>query len=90
MYLSNEGFGRLADLVLGLSEEPCGGRAVLVLEGGHHPEALCRSALKVIDRLTDPGAVDSEAFRRREDEDLYKIERIVQEAKGHLSPYWRL
>lgn len=90
MYLSDEGFGRLADLVLGLSEELCGGRVVFVLEGGHHPEALCRSVLRVIDRLIDPGTVDSEAFGRREDEDLYKIERILKEAKGHLSPYWRL
>ncbi len=90
MYVSDEGFGRLADLVLELAEELCGGRVVLALEGGHHPDALCRSALRVIDRLVDPGAVDRGAFQRREDEDLYKIERIIQEAKENLSPHWAI
>lgn len=56
----------------------------------HETEPLCKSAPSVTDRLLDPGAVDIGAFQRREDEDLYKIERIIQEAKENLSPHWAI
>lgn len=88
MYVTDEGFGRLSDLVLELAEEVCGGRVVFVLEGGHHPEALARAAMEVIRRLTYPQAVEKEEFQRREDQQFYKIERIIREARQSLSPFW--
>jgi len=56
----------------------------------HETEPLCKSAPRVIGRLLDPGAVDRGSFQRPEHEDLYKIERIIQEAKENLSPHWAI
>jgi acetoin utilization deacetylase AcuC-like enzyme len=46
--MTTEGFGRLTKMLVGLADEVCDGRAVLVTEGGYDLEALAASLNAVI------------------------------------------
>jgi len=54
------------------------------------PNPFASQPPRVIGRPLGPGAVDRGSFQRPEHEDLYKIERIIQEAKENLSPHWAI
>ena len=60
MQLSGEGFRILSRVVRGLAEELCGGRLVLLLEGGYALSGLREGTSAVLDVLLDPdpGALD--------------------------------
>lgn len=90
MYLSDEGFWRLADLVLEAAEETCGGRVVFALEGGHHPEALYRSVLKVLERCQERKGPLAQKCEKEEDEDYIKVRPFLDSVREQLRPFWEL
>jgi acetoin utilization deacetylase AcuC-like enzyme len=47
--MTTEGFGRLTKSLIDLANEVCGGRVVLVTEGGYDLKALSDSLKAVID-----------------------------------------
>ena len=47
--MTTEGFGRLTKALVGLADEVCEGRVVLVTEGGYDLKALASSLKAVID-----------------------------------------
>lgn len=51
MSVSVEGFAGLAGAVTDLADRLCGGRLLLVLEGGYHHEGLARSVKEVLRRM---------------------------------------
>ncbi len=51
MSLTDDGFGRLAACVRSVADEFCGGRLVVLLEGGYAPAAVARSVVKVVSAL---------------------------------------
>jgi acetoin utilization deacetylase AcuC-like enzyme len=51
MRVTDEGFGVLADRVLGWADEVCDGRVVAVLEGGYDQPALGRCVATVLERF---------------------------------------
>jgi acetoin utilization deacetylase AcuC-like enzyme len=51
MSLSVDGYGGLAERIVALAAELCGGRAVFALEGGYHPVALPWGVRRVIEVL---------------------------------------
>lgn len=90
MNLSEKGFGRLAQLVLGAAQELCDGKVVFVLEGGHHPYALSRSVLEVLRLCCEEDPALRLAFERREDENYYKIKPFIETVREHLQTKWRI
>ncbi len=53
MRITDDGFGRMTELVKGLAVQLCGGRLVSVLEGGYDLDALGRSANAHVSVLAD-------------------------------------
>lgn len=54
MMVSREGFGRMADALLGMAGGSCPGRIALVLEGGYGLRTLCEGVLEILTRLGQP------------------------------------
>ena len=80
MRLTDTGFAAMTRSLMNISESCCGGKMVLVLEGGYEPRVLAASVLSVIDELTDrtrtdPAAVAATANRRKI---RYAVTRCVQ------------
>jgi acetoin utilization deacetylase AcuC-like enzyme len=70
MKLSENGFAGLTRTLMDVADACCGGRLVLVLEGGYHPEALAASVRAVIGELcgithADVRQLAAQASRRR-------------------------
>jgi acetoin utilization deacetylase AcuC-like enzyme len=51
MKVTGEGFGGLASLVRDIAEQTCGGKVLLALEGGYHPEGLRNGVRAVLQKL---------------------------------------
>lgn len=51
MKVTLDGFGHIAGMLKELAEELCGGRILLVLEGGYHVEAQAAGVLRILGRL---------------------------------------
>jgi acetoin utilization deacetylase AcuC-like enzyme len=51
MKVTLDGFGHIAGMLKDLAEELCGGRILLVLEGGYHVEAQAAGVLRILGRL---------------------------------------
>lgn len=90
MNLSEKGFGRLAQLVLGAARELCDGKVVFILEGGHHPYALSRSVLEVLRLCYEEDPALQLAFEQKEDENYYKIRPFIESVRDHLQIKWRI
>ena len=48
------GFARVAALLVDVADRVCGGRVVMVLEGGYHLDALADSVEAVLEAALDP------------------------------------
>jgi acetoin utilization deacetylase AcuC-like enzyme len=54
--ITSRGFGRLGTVLFDLADRVCGGRCVLVLEGGYSLEGLTESVTQVLEAAIDPSA----------------------------------
>jgi acetoin utilization deacetylase AcuC-like enzyme len=89
MGLTENGFAALAEIVLGLADELCGGKTVFMLEGGYDLGALRKSCRAVLETMLDPHA-------GRLAERFAHILRPVSPAPGIIEkvmevqgPFWR-
>ncbi|MEE8312659.1 MAG: histone deacetylase, partial [Candidatus Binatia bacterium] len=81
MQLEESDFGRMACAMIGLADECCEGRLVMLLEGGYDLDALRSSVRTVIDTLREPASFDADAG------ELSSWGRATLEA---MRPYWTL
>ncbi|MBU1568003.1 MAG: histone deacetylase [Proteobacteria bacterium] len=80
--LTTEGFGLIAAMLKQYAQEICGGRLLMVLEGGYNPESLEASVVATIDSLLTS---------RRDKIGVYFSERANQLLKDHpLHNRWTL
>jgi len=84
MELSSAGFGALAARLRAVADEVCGGRLVLVLEGGYDLDALGESVAEVVRVLAEP-----ETSRREFPPHSPGGMRVAEEIRGALAPNWR-
>ena len=87
MTVSEAGFAAMTRSVMNIAERCCGGRTVLVLEGGYEPKVLTESVMAVIDELsgktsTDPSAMAVSGRRK-------KIEHILNRCVGVHRRFWK-
>jgi acetoin utilization deacetylase AcuC-like enzyme len=54
MRVTGDGFGGLASIVRHIAGQTCGGRVLVTLEGGYHPEGLREGVRAVLQALIDP------------------------------------
>ena len=88
MRVSPEGFAALTRILLNLAEECCGGRLVVVLEGGYHIQGLTRCVRSVLHELLDETrAKEEELIRMAADTDV-KTGRLIDRVREQFFPYW--
>ncbi len=88
MYLTEEGFGRLAGILLKASKSVCDGRIVFVLEGGHHPEAVYRSSFEVLRTCYKEDYFED--MEKKEDESYYKIRPFIDTVRQSIKEFWKI
>ena len=67
MRVTATGFAALTRLLMDIAARSCGGRLVLVLEGGYRQEALAASIRAVLGELTDQTQTDYQALANQAD-----------------------
>ncbi|MEM2878357.1 MAG: histone deacetylase [Candidatus Hadarchaeales archaeon] len=77
--LSSESYGWMTNLIMDVAGKSCGGRVVVVLEGGYNLKAVSESAKNVVLALTGV------KFRVPEPSDQLEV---VRELKGILARWW--
>lgn len=80
--LTGEGFGSLATIVREIADACCGGKVLITLEGGYHPEGLREGVRSVLQAFTGPRwtvpAVDAPA-----------AEPVIRTIIAHQRKYWK-
>lgn len=84
MEVSSAGFGALAARLRAVADEVCGGRLVLVLEGGYDLDALGESVAEVVRVLAEPELASRE-FPAHSPSGM----RVAEEIRAALAPNWR-
>jgi acetoin utilization deacetylase AcuC-like enzyme len=79
--LTEESFAAMTDALVGLADEHCSGRIVLLLEGGYSLEALRDSVRVTLDALRGP---------RRFDAEQGSLNTWGQAARSALATYWNI
>lgn len=90
MFLTERGFQRMADLLLKAAKGICDERVVFVLEGGHHPEALYRSVMAILERCEEGKGLPEEEFLPREDDDYPKVKPFLETVREQIGQYWKI
>jgi acetoin utilization deacetylase AcuC-like enzyme len=85
MRMTGEGFGRLLTRLIGAADDLCGGRIVLVTEGGYDTAALADCCQRVID-LGSAGALDALPPATG---DTRRAESTLAAVRQAQAPYWR-
>lgn len=83
MELTGPGFGTIASIVRAIADEACGGRVVLTLEGGYHPEGLREGVRAVIRTFLQP------VVRPVEIPSSHGAGRVIDIIRSHHRPFWR-
>lgn len=71
-----------------LADELCGGRIVLVLEGGYDLRGLARSVRAVLKELADETHVAEDELDRLETDAVMWRSSVLNRAMERLAPFW--
>jgi acetoin utilization deacetylase AcuC-like enzyme len=88
MRVTPEGFACLTRVLMNLAEACCGGRLVMVLEGGYHIQGLTKSVRAVLQELLGETWVKEEALVRLAAETDERADRFIARVQQQFAPYW--
>jgi acetoin utilization deacetylase AcuC-like enzyme len=88
MKVTPEGFACLTRILLNLADACCGGRLVMVLEGGYHIQGLTKSVRSVLHELLGETRVTEETLLRMAAETDEKADRLIGRVRQQFEPYW--
>lgn len=83
MQVTGNGFGRLARMVREIAESTCGGRMILTLEGGYHPDGLREGVRAVLQSLSGQQLPDHTPFGPN------KADYLIQRISDIQKQYWK-
>lgn len=89
MHVTESGFAALAQIVLGLADELCGGKSVFMLEGGYDLGALRRSTLAVLETMLDGAPEDLVLRLERSVQPASPVPDIIARVVEVQGQYWR-
>ncbi|MBU4267032.1 MAG: histone deacetylase [Candidatus Altiarchaeales archaeon] len=81
LQLTDQGYGFLTEMMLGLARDVCGGKLVVELEGGYNLEAIARSSYAVANSLL------GNSTEKVVGHALGSVSAVVEQLKGSLSHY---
>lgn len=89
MRMTSRGYAALTRILMNEADRCCGGRMVLVLEGGYHLPALAESVKAVLKELRDETRVSQEELDEMERSTLVvspltEVNRVLD----HIRPFW--
>jgi len=84
LQLTEQGYGFLTEMMLGLAGEVCGGRLIVELEGGYNLEAISRSSYAVANSLLGNPAEKVVGHA------LGSVSAVVEQLKRSLSHYHKI
>jgi acetoin utilization deacetylase AcuC-like enzyme len=88
MRVTPEGFACLTRVLLNLAEACCGGRLVLILEGGYHILGLTKSVRAVLLELLGETCATEEMLARLAAATDEKADILIGRAREQFEPYW--
>ncbi|NPU85372.1 MAG: histone deacetylase [Syntrophaceae bacterium] len=88
MRVTPDGFACLTRLLMNLADELCGGKIVLVLEGGYDLRGLARSVRAVLKELTDDTHVTDDELDRLETDAVMWRSSVLSRVMERLAPFW--
>jgi len=88
MAVTPEGFACLTRVLLNLADECCGGRLVLVLEGGYHIQGLTKCVRAVLLELLGETRVTDERLLQLASGTDERADRLIGRVRGQLEPFW--
>jgi acetoin utilization deacetylase AcuC-like enzyme len=88
MKVTPEGFAAFTRVLLNLAEESCGGRLILVLEGGYHILGLAKCVRAVLLELLGETRVTEETLLRMAAGTDAKAEILIGQVRKQIEPYW--
>ncbi|MBP1721221.1 MAG: histone deacetylase family protein [Deltaproteobacteria bacterium] len=88
MRLTPEGFAALTRVLLNLAEATCGGRLVLILEGGYHILGLTKCVRAVLLELLGETCATEEMLARLVAGTDEKADILIGRVREQFKPYW--
>jgi acetoin utilization deacetylase AcuC-like enzyme len=88
MRVTIEGFACLTRVLLELAERCCGGRLVMVLEGGYHIQGLAKSVRAVLQEMLGETRVAEETLSCLAAAPNEQADRQIGRLKEQFGPYW--
>ena len=88
MKVTPEGFACMTRVLLDLADECCGGRMVVVLEGGYHILGLTKSVRAVLLEMLGETRVTEEIIGRMAGATDEKADRQLGKIRAQFSPFW--
>jgi acetoin utilization deacetylase AcuC-like enzyme len=89
MKITEAGFARMTNLLMEMTQEICGGRLVLALEGGYNADALGDSVAAVLWELSGRSKIKKDEMQEMEDSQFQSISKTIDLVKKVQRKYWR-
>lgn len=90
MNVTTQGFGTMAEILKQLADDVCGGRLVLMLEGGYNVEALAFAVAEILNRLGDLGLRIDEPFAPPDRTSDHLVRERIEQVKNVQKSFWKI
>ena len=89
LFLTSQGYGKIAQFLVNLSKEVSNGKLIYVLEGGYHPQGLSYSAVNSIFALAGKSLPFTDSFPEKKSEEVDKyVNSLLNKITKLLSRFW--
>ncbi|OGP69088.1 MAG: histone deacetylase [Deltaproteobacteria bacterium RBG_13_47_9] len=89
MEVTEKGYVRMTQILMGIAEAVCQGKLVMTLEGGYDVSAQSRAIKAVLKEMAQASPFDSEDLLEKENANDPRIERFILQLKDLQRPYWK-
>jgi acetoin utilization deacetylase AcuC-like enzyme len=88
MKVTEQGYARLTELILGAAQTVCYGRVLAVLEGGYDLVALRRSVQAVLQTMKTGATDNTRSWIEKEDDSYSRVQEHITTVKNIQKPFW--
>ena len=89
MEVTEKGFARMAQILMGIAESTAQGKLVITLEGGYDVSGQSRSVKAVLKELAQASPLDKKDLLEKEKTNYPRIEKFLLQLKEIQKRYWK-
>jgi acetoin utilization deacetylase AcuC-like enzyme len=89
MEVTEKGFARMAQILMGIAESTAQGKLVITLEGGYDVSGQSRSVKAVLKELAQASPLDKKDLLEKEKTNYPQIEKLLLQLKEIQKRYWK-